>query len=177
MGDSRKLPAIFAIPSVPATRRGFLAGAAGFLVVAPLPALASTTPCNPQEIVFVCRFGTVKSPIAREHFRRRAAERGLAVKVQSRGLTPEDHISAKLSAALRADRIDPRGEPIVVLSNADLTGNRLVVAFDPPSADARLKGARDWSDLPSMNADYDKARADLVGRIDRLLDELAAKPC
>jgi hypothetical protein len=41
---------------------------------------------RPKRVLFICQFGSVKSPIARELFRRRAKERGIAVIAWSRGI-------------------------------------------------------------------------------------------
>ncbi len=39
-----------------------------------------------------------------------------------------------------------------------------------------LSRARDW-DTSSCNRDYDRALADVTGRVGRLVGELAATPC
>ena len=129
--------------------------------------------CSPRRVLFICQFGTVKSAVARELLRRRAAERGMAIEVRSRGLTPEEHMSPALALAVQKDGIDTHTEPVRKLAAADVERADVVIFFDklPPGfAPADL---RDWSDLPSMNADYPAARAVLMERIDRLLDEAA----
>ena len=60
-----------------------------------------------KRVLFICQYGSVKSPIARELFRRRAKERGIAVIALSRGISPEAHIAPSLLAALKADGIRP----------------------------------------------------------------------
>lgn len=80
-------------------------------------------------------------------------------------------MSDGLVLALQKERIDPRADPLRKLAAADLPRADVVIFFDklPPSFAAA--DLRDWSDLPSMNADYPAARAVLAERIDRLLDE------
>ncbi|MGI8930939.1 MAG: hypothetical protein ACR2FK_00960 [Sphingomicrobium sp.] len=135
------------------------------------PRVASATA---PRVLFVCQFGSVKSAVAREIFRRRATERRLGVSVQSRGITPEEHASPALAAALRSEGLDRHADPLRALQPGDLVAADVIILFDPLPSGLNSARARDWSDLPSMNADYPAARADLVGRIDRLIDELAA---
>lgn len=142
-------------------------------VVAVLGACASPRGA-PQRVLFVCLHGTVKSPIAREHLRRLAAERGIALVVESRGLDPVDDVSPTLAAALRADGIDPRREEVRRLTAADIAAADIIIAFNPLPAEFGARMARDWSDVPSMNANYSAARAALIPRLEAVLDEIAA---
>jgi protein-tyrosine-phosphatase len=151
------------------SRRDFLLGT----IAAGLCARAIAAPDSPPQILFVCQFGSVKSAIARELFKRRANERAIAVKVQSRGITPEAHLPADLQDVLAKDGIDPARDPLRKLEADDLRNADRVVIFDPLPAGLSAKAVDDWSDLPSMVKDYAHARAILDKRIDQLLDELA----
>lgn len=128
------------------------------------------------KILFVCEAGTVKSPIAREHARRLAAARGLGVDVRSRGIAPEDHMTPQLAAALAGDRIDIAREPVLALTAADLSAADVIVVFNPLPPALGAWSVRDWTDTPSMNEDYGRARGILIPRIDALLDEVAKGP-
>lgn len=130
---------------------------------------------EPVEVLFVCRYGTVKSAIAREHFRRLAAARGLRVRIQSRGITPEDHFTPALAAALADDGVDARSEVIRTLAIADLDAADIIVVFDALPVEMGSWPVRDWSDMSSMNADYVAARAVLMPRLNALLDEIAVR--
>ncbi len=125
---------------------------------------------------FVCPAGTVKSAIAREAFKQRAAARGLGVVVRSRGLLIEDHVSPALAERLRADGLDPKAEPARVLEASDPAWADIVIAFDEAARAPGLSRARAWA-TPSWNSDYDNAKADLDQRLDVLLAELATRPC
>jgi Low molecular weight phosphotyrosine protein phosphatase len=150
------------------SRRRVLIGSVATLLLAACASLPSQAP---PKILFVCQFGTTKSAIARELFRRRARERSIAVTVISRGLTIEDHISATLRQRLAAEGIDPDADAPVVLQPQDWQDATLVVAFNPlPSAIPASK-IRDWIDLPSLNESYAVARPLLDKRIEALLDE------
>jgi protein-tyrosine-phosphatase len=136
------------------------------------PGAAASAPHLPPRILFVCQFGTVKSPIARELLKRRAAERGLAIKVAARGITPQRHMTPELLARLKRDGINPSAEPLQKLRASDISSADLVIAFDRLPADFRPRHFEDWSDLPSVVNDYDQARPILDGRIDQLLRSL-----
>src|SRR4051794_30176677 len=87
-------------------------------LAAPAALPAQAAPCAPPTVLFVCPAGTVKSAIARETLKRRAAASGVRVRVVSRGVHPEDHVSPALAANLRADGIDPAAEPVLALQDA-----------------------------------------------------------
>lgn len=145
------------------------------LILAPVAARAGPAPCPPPPtVLFVCPAGSVKSAIARETLKMRAARAGLRVLAQSRGLNPEGHVSAALAANLQADGIDPTAEPLEALRASDVAGATIVIAFDEASADPLLRQAR-TRNSPSWNADYPAAKATLRARMDDLLGELARR--
>jgi protein-tyrosine-phosphatase len=149
------------------------------LALAPSLARAKTGACPPLSVLFVCPAGTVKSAIARETLKARAASAGLAVLVRSRGLHVEDHVSPALAANLRADGIDPAAEPARQLTDADVRQADIVIAFDEAAQAPALMAARVWT-IPSWNSDYAGARTALAKQIDALLPELRARqgdPC
>lgn len=131
-------------------------------------------PCAPPVVLFVCPAGTVKSAIARETLRKRAATAGILVQAQSRGIHPEDHVSPGLAANLKADGIDPASEPARTFVDADAARADVVVAFDEAAKVPALSQARAW-DIPSWNSDYPAAKAALTARIDDLLAELRVR--
>jgi len=134
--------------------------------------LAAATSCRVTRILFVCPVGTVKSAIAREMLRKRLAASHLPVLVQSRGIAPANHVSPALAARLRADSIDPTTDPLRALTAADVADADIVIAFDEAAQSPLLVKARAWR-TPSWNDQYDAAKADLVQRLDGLIDELA----
>jgi arsenate reductase (thioredoxin) len=146
------------------SRRGVLLGLAAVV--------ATGASAPPPRILSICQFGTAKSAIAREFFRRRARERGISVSAFSRGLAIADHISPPLKAALRGEGIDPAHDRARILAQRDLRAADIVVFFAPLPTALTPVTARDWASLPSVNDNWPQARADLVRRIDALLDEL-----
>jgi protein-tyrosine-phosphatase len=148
--------------------------ALALVLTAAAPA-ALAKPCAPPQVLFVCPFGTVKSAIARERLKQRAAARHVAVAVQSRGVHPADHVSPLLASRLAADGIDPKSEPVRTLEAPDIAGADVVVVFDEAAQAPGLTRARVW-DVPSWS-DYAAAKAALDPKIEALLDELAGRPC
>jgi len=162
-------------PTLELSRRSLAIGLALFAG----PAAAKAPPCAPTSVLFVCPAGTVKSAIARETLKRRAARAGVAVRVASRGVHPEDHVSPALKASLLADGIDPAAEPLRAFEPQDAAGADIVIAFDEAAKAPGLEGARIW-DVPSLNSRYPEAKAALASKIDDLLAELRVRegrPC
>jgi protein-tyrosine-phosphatase len=157
------------IPSPVLSRRIVIAAA----VALAAPDLAQAA-CAPPAVLFVCPYGTVKSAIARETLKQRAAQAGLAVTVRSRGVAVQDHVSPQLAAKLKADGLDPAREAARKLDVDDLTPGQIVIAFDEAAQDPRLAGARVW-DIPSWNESYDAAKAALSAHMTALLAELEAR--
>ncbi|HVM21704.1 MAG TPA: hypothetical protein VM308_00185 [Sphingomicrobium sp.] len=152
-------------------RRNFLILASAALLAAPTSANAQRRP----RILFVCQFGSVKSPIARELLKRAAQRRGVRLEVSARGITPEDHISAELKARLASEGINPAAEPLRQLRPEDVAAADLVVGFAKLPPKLLPRHFADWTDLPSMNNDYIGARALLDVRIEQLLDTFARR--
>jgi protein-tyrosine-phosphatase len=129
--------------------------AAGLLMLA-WAGQSRAAACAPLHVLFVCPVGTVKSAIAREALRRRVALLRLPVAVESRGLSPANHLTPALIERLRAE---------------DVTRADIVIAFDEAAGSPLLAKAQAWR-TPSWLASYDAAKADLAARLDGLLAEL-----
>ena len=139
-----------------------------------LAAGAANAACRPVQVLFVCPAGSVKSAIAREALKRRAADEGVSVAVSSRGVHPEDHVSPALAANLKRDGINPASEPLRGLAQPDIAQADMIIAFDEASDEPMLRSAQAWK-TPSWNDHYSTARADLDDRLTGLLTELKAR--
>ncbi len=126
-------------------------------------------------VLFVCRYGSVKSPITRELFRRRASQRGVRVQAFSRGLQPEAHLGDALRAVVAADGIDPDRDGLHRLTRRDLRRADIAAVFDPlpPGMAARI--LHDWTDIGSFEQAYASEAPKVMARIDLLLDGIAAR--
>lgn len=148
------------------------------VLIGALVALGGTIPVllgaseRPPRVLFICQFGTAKSAIARELFKRRAAQRGVPVVVFSRGITPEPHLASTTRDALLVEGIILDREEARKLRVTDLDVADIVVFFNPLPASFRRTTQRDWSAVPSVNDTFPLARTDLDRRIDLLIDEV-----
>jgi arsenate reductase (thioredoxin) len=133
---------------------------------------------RPGPIVFVCEHGNVKSLIASEWFNRLAAERRLAVRAVSRGLSPEPAVPGPIAERLRADGFDVRGFRPRALAPEDLAGaSRLVmIGAEPPVWASREAVAVDrWDGIPPASERFEASRDALRERIAALIESLAAR--
>ena len=151
------------------TRRATLVGLAAAAAL-PASALALRQP----RVLFICRYATVKSATARELLRKRARERGVGVKVRSRGITPVDHLPPAVRQRL-IDQfgIDPAAERPQALQQADLDRADIVILFDTLPASLRKSGTLDWTDQPSLLEQFEPSMAYLEAHIEALLDRIA----
>lgn len=156
-------------------RRVFLGRSVALIVWVALPAMQVAARSRQVRVLFICEFGTAKSAVARELFRRRVRERGLNATAFSRGLEIADHVSPRLHGRLIDAGIDTTGDAPVKLSRGDIRHADLVVAFAKLPLTSVGREVRDWSSLSSLNDDYDVAMPDLQMRIDRLIDDIAAR--
>ena len=123
---------------------------------------------RPTTILFVCRHGAAKSVLAAELVRRRAAELGLAVRVDARGLDPDDGYAAQLGVAVPG--FLPSGAPRKVTA-AHLATASTVVTFDlePDELPAPAPVTR-WDRLPPLSQDPLAARRAIESHVEALLN-------
>ena len=145
-----------------------------FLLILALLAPANAFAKAPT-VLFVCQFGSVKSPVARELFRKRARERGIAVTAFSRGITPEAHVAPLLRTALDAEGVNPERDGLHKLSRGSLRRATITVLFDRLPSGWAANRAQDWTDTGSLNQAYAAEKPRLLARIDALLDTIALK--
>jgi arsenate reductase (thioredoxin) len=84
---------------------------------------------TPPTVLFVCLHGSAKSVIAVEHFRRLAAERGIAVDAYLAGTEPDADVPPRVVQGLLAEGIDVRGRRPRPVTRADLERASRVVTF------------------------------------------------
>jgi protein-tyrosine-phosphatase len=124
-------------------------------------------------VVFVCEHGAAKSVIATAYFNKLAAERRLPYRATFRGIDPQDELSVRALAGLRADGIAiPAGKPTAIAS-ADVTQATHIFAIGCrlPAAAVASGKAGDWTDVPDDRG-YAPMRDAIVKHVTALLDEL-----
>jgi protein-tyrosine-phosphatase len=128
---------------------------------------------RPPASVFVCEHGAAKSVIATAYFNKLAGERGLPYRAVFRGTTPQDDLSVRAVAGLKADGVAiPEGKPTAI-GDADITRATHILAIGCalPEKAQRSGKARDWSDVPDDQG-YGPMRDAIVRHVRQLLDEL-----
>src|SRR6476659_2574534 len=78
----------------------------------------ANAPATAPNVIFVCAHGAAKSVIATAYFNKLAAERGLPDRATFRGTSPQDELSTRAVAGLRADGIAvPDGKPSAIATD------------------------------------------------------------
>jgi len=124
-------------------------------------------------VVFVCEHGAAKSVVATAYFNKLAAERGLPYRATFRGTTPQDDLSVRAVAGLKADGVAvPDGKPAAI-SETDVAGATHIFAIGCtlPEKAQRSGKAADWSDVPDDQG-YGPMRDAIVRHVRELLDRL-----
>ena len=131
-----------------------------------------------QTVVFVCEHGSAKSVIAAAYFNRLATQKGIPYRAVSRGTNPDDRIDPNVGKKLSADGLDVSTWKPVKINQQDVKGAGQVITLAP---DLKVPGSApagrlsNWNNIPSVSQDYDAARDDIVGRVNRLIQDLGTK--
>jgi protein-tyrosine-phosphatase len=115
---------------------------------------AKSIPAGPA-VVFVCEHGAAKSVIATAYFNKLAAERGLPYRATFRGTSPQEALSVRAVAGLKADGVAiPQGAPTAI-GDADISSATHIFAIGCtlPAAAVSSGQARDWSVVPDYEGD------------------------
>lgn len=138
-------------------------------------AAAQRTPpptASAPAIVFVCEHGAAKSLIATAYFNKLAAERGLPYRATFRGTDPQEALSVRAVAGLKADGLTiPDGAPTAI-GAGDIAAATHIFAIGctlPAAATASGK-SQAWSDVPDDS--YNAQRDAIVRHVKELLDDL-----
>lgn len=129
-----------------------------------------------KTVVFVCEHGAAKSVVATAYFNKLAAERGLPFRATFRGTTPQDDLSVRAVAGLKADGVAiPSGKPAAISDKdvADAT-HIFAIGCTLPEKATRSGKAADWSDVPDDQG-YGPMRDAIVRHVRQLLDDLAKR--
>ena len=124
-------------------------------------------------VVFVCEHGAAKSLIATAYFNKLAAERGLAARATFRGVDPQDTLSVRAVAGLKADGVPiPDGQPTAIAAPDVARATHIFAIGCTLPAGATASGkSRSWDDVPD-DAGYEPMRDAIVRHVRLLLDTL-----
>ena len=139
----------------------------------PAQSPAAKRPIAAPAVVFVCEHGAAKSVIATAYFNKLAAERGLPYRATFRGTSPQEALSVRAVAGLKADGVAiPEGVPTAI-GDADIKTATHIFAIGCvlPAAAMSSGKAKDWSDVPDDKG-YEAQRDAIVKHVKELLDDL-----
>jgi protein-tyrosine-phosphatase len=126
----------------------------------------------PTRVLFVCLHGAAKSIVAAAHFRRLAAQRGLAVEAAAAGTEPDADLTPGAVKGLAAEGLPvapKRPRPVTLY---DLKSATHVVTFGCDVSPAAGQPVERW-DVPNVSDGYDAARSRIVEQVERLVSGLA----
>jgi protein-tyrosine-phosphatase len=153
---------------------------------------ASGAKSSPALVVFMCKYGSVKSLAAAERFNRLAELRGLDVRAVSRApntTVKHDKVPQKVLYELSLEGYDITKipDPAALTPEEAARAVRVVqidVSNDDAKADAMPKEVTEltrgrierWDDVPPMTNNWHNARAKLIPRVDAIFDEFMKNP-
>jgi protein-tyrosine-phosphatase len=126
-----------------------------------------------SRVLFVCLHGAAKSVIGAAHFRRLARARGLALEAVAAGTEPDPELTPAAVKGLAGESLSAtpaRPRPVTLY---DLTVATRVVSFGCDVTPREGQAVERWDDVPAVSAGYQAARDRIVGRVERLVAELA----
>jgi protein-tyrosine-phosphatase len=128
---------------------------------------------SPTRVLFLCPHGAAKSVLASTYFARRAAERGLRVRVDAAGTEPDAQISPKVAELLRATGYEPPAAAPRKVTADDVRAADLVVSLgcDLKAYPVKPGTLRQW-DVPGPGENLPAADAAIREKVDALIDEL-----
>ena len=122
-------------------------------------------------IVFVCEHGAAKSIIAAAYFNKLAKERNSDVRAIARGTHPDPELSPIAITGLREDGLIPTELIPQKLSLVDVESAQRIITFCELPAEYQQKAnVEHWDGVPPVSDDYQKARDEIVERINQLLN-------
>ena len=125
-------------------------------------------------VLFICEHGSAKSVIAAAHYERLVRERGIDAHAASRGTDIDAEFPPHVLAGLRSDGLEPLDDAPVALSENDMTSGKKIIAFCSPGMLPEGATANEvWDDVPAVSERYDRARDEIVRRVNRLLRDSA----
>lgn len=123
-------------------------------------------------IIFVCEHGAAKSVIAAAYFNKLARERNSVIHAIARGTHPDLELSPKAITGLRDDGLTPTEVVPQKLSLADVESAQRIITFCELPAEYQPKvSVEHWDGVPPVSEDYQKARDEIVERINGLLKQ------
>jgi len=124
-------------------------------------------------IIFVCEHGAAKSILAAAYFNKLAQERNLSLHAIARGTHPDEELSPITVAGLHEDGLTPNESVPQKLSLEEIESAQQIIAFCELSSEFKQKvKIEQWSDIPPVSENYEKARDMIVEYLRHLFNNL-----
>ena len=126
-----------------------------------------------HKVIFVCEHGAAKSVIAAAYFNRLAEQNGLSLRAAARGTNPDLELSPKALQGLAADGLEATEKFPRKLSEDELESAQQIISFcELPEKYGVTIRVEQWSDVPPVSEDYEKARDAIITHLEQLLDTI-----
>jgi protein-tyrosine-phosphatase len=148
------------------------------LTIASTPLLAAEpTAGKPGTIIFVCKYGSMKSQMAAAYFNRVAKERGLELTAISRAFAPDKEIPDMIRENMAKEGLAPTNETIMSLKPEEAAGAATIVSFDEiPDENIGATKYTHWAGSPLSKKDYWGAMDFIKKHVDEQVAQIASKP-
>lgn len=126
-----------------------------------------------KEILFVCKHGAARSPIAAAYFNKIAAEQNLNYHAIFRGTEPDKDLSSGTAKGLNEDNFDIKNWKPERVSENEINNAFKVITFDC-ELPINLNPAKtdQWNGTPPISESYEKARDIIKEKVERLVERL-----
>jgi hypothetical protein len=125
-------------------------------------------------VLFVCLHGAAKSVVAAAHFRRLAAQRGLAVDAAAAGAEPDAELTPQAVKGLAGDGLTPAPHRPRAVTPYDLRAATHIVTFGCDVTPSAGQPVERW-DVPAVSDGYDVARDRIVANLERFVGALSGR--
>jgi len=146
------------------------------MIAAPAPqASAEPTASKPGLVMFVCKYGSMKSQMAAAYFNRLAEQNGLNLTAVSRSFSPDKEIPAMIVENMAKEGLAPVNE-ISLLTPDEASTAVKIISFDeiPTENIAEIKYTR-WPGSPLSKKDYWGAMAFIKAHVNETVDKMVTK--
>jgi hypothetical protein len=139
-------------------------------ISSPLPAAEVLANNKSQSVIFVCKYGSMKSQMAAAYFNREAQAHGLHFSAISRAFTPDKEIPQMIIENMAKEGLAPTNG-IITLTPQEAVDATRVISFDEiPNGNIGDTKYTYWSGSPLSKSDYWGAMSFIKQHVD---DEIA----
>lgn len=119
--------------------------------------------------IFVCEHGAAKSIIAATYFNKLANERNLNIRAIARATNPDSELSPKTIAGLQQDGLSTAESVPQKLTLREVESAQQIISFCELPEEYQSKiPIEQWNDVPSVSEDYEKARDEILEKLNQL---------